>query len=255
MSSLSELVYAPLQEENKPLVGWSKHTIEWAVSHKRKVNTIIRGILKKYNKVASHTDVDDIYSELLHYLYKSNDYDIDVACERSSSADSIISLEGYVRSCIKYCTIRYATKLCEENKHIQRDTIKVSDDDKEYSIFDTIPDDKSAIALDRTMYDLDEVCRHFEYQRYHLGLDVFQLWFIRLKTLQLDKKDEYENIIKVLGVTKREMKRIEDNAYRDGIMLNIAKAITVLGDVEEALNILRRYVYSADKIEKVIEQI
>ena len=104
--SLSNLVYSPLKEEEKQLAGWSKATIDYVLNNKTKVQTSIRGIAKSLNKVLQKTDVDDAYMEILHYLYQSDDYNISKAYERSNNVGSIVSLDGYVHSCIKYCVIR-----------------------------------------------------------------------------------------------------------------------------------------------------
>lgn len=242
-----ELAYSPLVEAPND-VGWDKQTVTYVTEHRSKVCKIIRGMIKN-NTMVSSADVDDIYMELLLYLYKCADYDIDIACERSGSSDSIISLEGYVHSCIKYCTIRYTTKVYKESSHIVRDTIK-SDDDGERSIFDIIPDTRSEIQIENTMYNLYSTCKAYEYQRYKLGVDVYMIWFIRLKTTLCNK--DYEQIIRALGITKRDLSSIEKDASTDGIMLNIAKAITVTESTEKAIEIIREFVYAADKIEQAI---
>lgn len=248
--SLSEIVYSPLKEESKQLTGWSKSTIEYVLSHKTKVQSSIRGIAKSLNKMMQKTDIEDVYMEILDYLYSSDDYNISKAYERSSSAGSIVSLEGYVHSCIKFCVIRYVTNSFNTEKNVIRDTIK-DDDGKELSLFDTIPD-TSDTKYNDFGYQLDTICKAYESQRYEFGPDIFQVWFIRLQTMVNNKNDRYKEILSILGISKKDISIIEQKADTDGAMLSIAKAVTLIG-VEEAIEVLRKYTYSANKIQEVVE--
>lgn len=249
-SSLSELVYCPLKEDDKQLTGWSKSTIEFCTSHKSKVYNSIRGISKSHGKMLSTCDIDDVYMELLQYLYQTDDYNISKAC---SSSKNIVSLEGYVHSCLKFVTIRFITKMREHESKVIRDTVKESEG-KELSLFDTIADMSESDAPDSFNYNLRSICESYEYIRYHLGPDIFQIWFVMLKTIQCNKKDKYKDILDILGISKKDMLKIKENAMKDSAMLNIAKAVTTSG-VDEALEILADFTYCYDKLSKVIESI
>lgn len=249
-SNLSELVYTPLMEEEKQLAGWSKSTIDYVLNHKTKVNAAIRGIGKSLNKILQKSDIEDIYMEVLDYLYTCDDYNISKACERSSNAGVIVSLEGYVHSCIKFCVIRYVTNMFNTEKTLVRESIK-DEGGKELSLFDTIPDRRDAGYSDFG-YQLDSICKAFESQRYQYGPDIFQIWFIRLQTMICNKSDRYKDILTVLGISKKDIATIEKEADYDGAMISIAKAITLIG-IEDAVEIIRNYTYSADKIQRVVE--
>lgn len=249
-TSLSEIVYTSLKEEEKQLAGWSKSTIDYVLAHKTGVNKTIRGIAKGLNKTLQQTDIEDIFMEVLDYLYTCDDYNVSKACERSSNAGVIVSLEGYVHSCIKFCVIRYVTNLFSAEKVLVRENIK-DEDGKEMSLFDTIPDTKET-GYNDFCYQLDSICKAFESQRYQYGPDIFQIWFIRLQTMICNKSDRYKDILTVLGISKKDIANIEKEVDYDGAMISIAKAITLIG-VEEALKIIRRYTYSADKIQRVVE--
>ncbi|MBO5389802.1 MAG: hypothetical protein J6A59_17040 [Lachnospiraceae bacterium] len=248
--SLSNLVYSPLKEEEKQLAGWSKATIDYVIANKSKVHTSIRGIAKSLNKIMQKTDVEDAYMDILNYLYQSDDYNISKAYERSNNVGVIVSLEGYVHSCIKFCVIRYVTNSFNSEKVIVRDSIK-DDDGKELSLFDTIPDAKSD-GFTEFGYQLDTICKAYESQRYQFGPDIFQIWFIRLQTMINNKNDSYKDILAILGISKKDISIIEKEANVDGAMISIAKAITLIG-IEEAVEIIRNYTYAADKIQRVIE--
>lgn len=248
--SLSKLVYYPLKEEDKQLAGWSKTTIDYVLANKTKVLTSIRGIAKSFNKILQKADVEDVYMEILDYLYSCDDYNISKAYERSSNVGVIVSLEGYVHSCVKFCVIRYVTNQFNAEKPIVREFIK-DDEGKELSLFDTIPDSSETNYLD-FCYSLESICKAYESQRYQYGPDLFQIWFIRLQTIINNKNDRYKDILAILGISKKDISIIEKETDMDGAMISIAKAVTLIG-VEEASDVIRKYTYSADKIQKVIE--
>lgn len=248
--SISRLIYSPLVEESQPVTGWSKATIEFVTSNKTKILNSIRGIGKSLNnRFLQKADIDDIYMEILQYLYTCDDYNIDKAYERSNNAGVVVSLEGYVHSCVKYCVLRYLTDKYKKEKPLVSESIKDKDD---VSIFDTIAD-KSKNGIDSsTELSLRDICENSKSKRYTYGVDIYQIWFIRLKTMSLNKNDNYKDILDVLNISTKDISFVK-KSDTDELMLSIAKAVTVIG-VEEALDIIREYVYSAENIEKVIEE-
>lgn len=250
IDTLSNLVYAPLIEEDAKLTGWSKSTISYVLENKNRVYNLIRGIGKsRVGNLLQRSDIEDIYMNVLQYMYNCDDYDICKAYERSKST-TIVSLEGYVYSCIKACALRFIREKFEDEKYTVRET--VLEDDNEISLFDTVADRKSQDNFDKFIYQLDTICKSFEYQRYAFGPDIFQIWFIRLQTIVQGKQDKYKDILTVLGISKKEIAQVEKEITGDGAMVSIAKAITLVG-ISEAIRILKNYTYSANKIEKVIK--
>lgn len=249
MRELSQILYSPLKEEDRALTGWSKSTVDYIQSHKTKVCGTIRGIAKGLNKNLQKADIENIYQEILVYMYTCDDYNISKACERSSNGD-IVSLEGYVHSCVKFCVIRYVTKQFENDKKEVPDIVK-DVDGKELSKFDAIADTRNQ-GFDNAFYEIRETCKSFESQRYLFGPDLFQIWFVRLLTLIYNKEDKYTDILVVLGVSKTDICNIQKEANYDGAMLSIAKAISIIG-IENAIEVIRDYTYSADKIQRVVE--
>lgn len=245
--NLSGLIYSPLIEESQPVTGWSKATIEFVTKNKNKIVNSIRGIGKSLNnKFLQKADIDDIYMEILQYLYTCDDYNVTKAYERSNNVGVVVSLEGYVHSCVKYCVIRYLTEKYKKEKPFVSDYVKGRED---LSIFDTIPDKSKNDIESHT--DLKEICKSIRSKRYIYGVDVYQIWFVRLKTMSLNKNDRYQDILDVLNVSTKDVSFIE-KSDTEGIMMSIAKAVTVIG-VDASLDIFRKYVYSAKNIEKVIE--
>lgn len=245
--NLSCLIYSPLMEESQPVTGWSKATIEFVTNNKTKILNSIRGIGKSLNKqFLQKADIDDIYMEILQYLYTCDDYNVEKAFERSNNAGVVVSLEGYVHSCVKYCVLRYLTDKYKKEKPLISDYVKGRE---ELSIFDTIPDKNKPDINSQT--DLREICENIKSKRYAYGVDVYQIWFIRLKTMSINKNDKYHEILDVLNISTKDVSFVE-KSDTEGIMMSIAKAVTLIG-VDMSLDIIRKYVYSAKNIEKVIE--
>ena len=73
-----------------------------------------------------------------------------------------------------------------------------------------------------------------------------------LKSQLCNKPDCYKDILKVLGITKSDKDKMQKGSDTEGVMYSIAKAVSIKG-AEESLEIIRKYVYSADKLEEIIE--
>ena len=246
---LEMLVYSPLMEEEQSVCGWGKQTIDYINDNRNKVIKTIRGVAKSISKQPLQTpDVEDIYSEILLYLYKSDDYNLSKAIERSSSG-SIVSLEGYINSCIKFCVIRYLTTAYKIDKDVMRESI--DSDGKELSIFDTISDEQSTSEFDKIFFDLEQQCKSCEHIRYKYGPDIYLLWYVRILTMSEGLNEVFKDILSILGVTKKELVGIEKKSADDEVMANFAKAISNWG-VDKSIEVLERYVYSAPRVREVI---
>lgn len=248
--SIEMLLYCPPMEEEKvDVTGWNKETIEYVSKHKSKIHAQIRGIAKNTRKVIQTTDVEDIYSEVLMYLYNCDDYNISKAIERSHN-NTMVTLDGYINVCIKFCVARYCIKLNKEEKETVHASIS-DEDGKELNILDNIADSKSIDTMDMILYDLETVCRSCEAIRYKYGPDIYLVWFIRLLTLNKENKNLYKDILNILGISKKELLKVEKYAVEDELMTTFARAIDISG-VEESINIIRPYVFSARKIELTV---
>lgn len=247
METLTDLVYCQLKEEENQTEGWNKATIDYIMKHKRAVYSTIRGIAKSRGKFLAYADVEDLFQNILTYLYKCDDYNLEKACKENV----IVSLEGYVKTCVKYCTIRYVTGLYDDEK-TKMSEYMLDDEGKEMSIFDTISDKKHEQTFNNYGYDLREICELFECERYKFGPDIFLIWFVRLQTVAKGKSDKYKDVLEILGISRKELTDIEKNSVVDGVMTSIAKAVSIVG-MEEAIEVLKDYTYSYKKIIDVID--
>lgn len=253
LNSLSEVIkYDLSKEDEEDIVGWDKLTVNYAITHKERISSYIKSFLFNKGELSANFDVEDIYMMLIEDLYKSCDYDLDLAYQRSKVPGSVVPVEGYVLSRVKYCVMRWIKKHRDEAKHTISES-KIKQDESYISLFDLSPDNGNIDAVIDNQ-DLDTICKEHEYLRYRFGIDLFQIWFIRLCTIAYRKEDKYNDIIEVLGVTKKDVERFEDKTFKDEVMINIAKAITRI-DMGSALYILSKYTYASNKIRMVIEMV
>lgn len=253
LETLETLVYSPLLEDCTPdLTGWSKETVDYLIDNQKKVYRSIRGIAKGMSKESLQTaDVEDIYSAVLMYCYQYDDYNISKAIERSSSG-SMVSLEGYVHTCIKYCVMRYVSNMYDKDKKIIREGI-ISSDGTELSIFDTIADTKADETFEDILYDLPSLCECCESVRYKYGPDIYLVWYIRLITMREGKDSvAYREILNILGISKRDVLLVDEKSIDDELMINFAKAISLTG-IEESIDIIEQYVYASQKIQEAVK--
>ena len=247
METLTDIVYCPLLEEENQTEGWNKATIDYIMTHKRMVYSTIRGIARSRGKFLAYADVEDLFQIITTYLFKCDDYNLEKAC----TENTIVSLEGYVKTCIKYCTIRYVTNMYDDEK-VKISEYVTDDEGKEMSIFDTVSDNSHEYTFNSYGYDLREICDMFECERYTFGPDIFLVWFVRLQTMMKGKSDKYKDVLEMLGISKKELLDIEKNSVVDGVMASIARAVSIVG-VEEAIDILRDYTYSYKRIVDVVD--
>lgn len=244
------LVYSPLIEEDIQDDGWGKSTISYATQYKTKCLQSIRGISRGFGKTLQKAELEDLYSGLIVYLYGTEDYDVSKAVERSSKEGSIVSLEGYVHSCIRYYILRQLNQVDKKQPHTVPESQKDTDG-KEVSLFDRIASDTSQERFEDYDYNLKDICELYEPKRYAYGADLFQIWFIRLLTMKYNKNDLFVEIMNVLGISKKDINFLSKLSNTEETMNSFARAITISG-VDKAIDILRHYTFSADKLESVI---
>ena len=243
-------MYNGLMEEESN-TGWSKDTVRYVMNHSSKIKRQIRSLARGYRKNGLQTaDIEDIYTDLVLYLYKSSDYDIEKAESRSKSpTGEIVSIEGYITSCTKCCVMRACKNLGEYDSIRVSDTVK-SEDDNDLSIFDSIYDEKDNINIDHMIYDIKALCKSYEPIRYRFGPDLYLVWFVRLLTANDKEGNTFKNVLEVLGISRREINQL--NKFNDeSAMLSLARAINLYG-IKKSLKEIRKYVYSANLVEKTV---
>lgn len=246
---MTELVYSPPMEEEEciPSLAWDKDTIKYVTEHRNKVMKTIRGSAKSMSSFNT-MDIEDIYSHVIEYLYKSDDYDVQQGLEKSNSGN-LVTLEGYVNSCIKFCVKRYITDAYRREKDITRDGI-VDDEGREKELIDIIPDNKAHIEFDDIGYDAEETLKNLECIRYKYGVDIFMVLYVRMLTIG-ESENKYRSVLEVLGVSKKELGELEKRTANDEDVIQAIKALSLCNS-DIAMKLLEKTVYNAKRIAETV---
>lgn len=251
---LERLVYTPLMEdEQEKIKGWEKTTVDYMIKNERQVRSYMGSLAgKKYSNFIDNTDVDDIYSESLMYFYEVDDYDINIATEHSKG-DYIITLEDYIYSSIRFCIKRYITK--KYNREVSLVNTEVTLNDEMVDLINILADKQSEIDFENATVDLDRHCKECEHLRYNYGIDIYEMWYVGLLVIYNELEEEvYTDIMSILGINKTGLKDVSIKAYEDETIHEFAMGISKHG-IEESIDILEKYVYSAEQIKKAIESL
>lgn len=254
---LTTLAYAPLmeQEEVIPELNWEKSTIKYVIKNRTKVMNNIRSAVRSIYKSPLPTmDIEDIYDEVLDYLYKCDDYDKDKAIGFSieNGSQTIISLEGYVGTCIKYCVKRFISSMYEREKEIARDVTR-DEEGRESRILDIIPDKTVEEHYNRIGYSVESALKVLEYKRYKYGADVYLILFIRLLTLNKPEVN-YRQILDILEISRKDLSELEKKMGYDEDILHAIKALA-LKELKEAIEAVKPYIYSEKIISNAIQMV
>lgn len=252
--NLDILLYSPLLEEQDTSVkGWSKETIAYLTKNKSKVISHIRNVARKLGTdLFQNADIEDIYSEALLYFYGCDDYNISKAIERSSRG-TVVTLEAYIYYCLKCCAMRNLDRRRKVDKHTAADTYR-NESGALLSLLDLIPDKQSEEELEGVLVDLNQQCKMSEHLRYKYGLDIYQMWYVRLLTITEGLEEDYGHIMNILGITKSDISTMKEKSFKDEMMVGFAVAIDRTG-IDESISILENYVYAAHHIRKAIENL
>ena len=248
--NLDILVYCPFLEELDSTEGWDKSTIDYIHNHEQKVKGTIVNVAKSLGK--RFVDVEDIYNEILIYLYKTEDYNFSKAME-SSSDGTIIPLEGYVNSCVRYCTLRFLTTQHKYEKNV-RSEWTLNDGNELLSIFDKTSDQRVKLDFSEVEYCMRTQCEICEHLRYKYGIDIFLLLYIRLLTLKQGADGVYKEVLNALGISTEQLKDMRISSSKDGVMTDFTRAISIVG-IDRSIDILGEFVYAAKHIRRVVEEL
>ena len=246
---LETLVYSGLKEDPKNVEGWDKSTLDYVQKFKSRVCSNIRNIAAGRARLLQTADIEDIYCDLIMYLYKCEDYSMENGYTRSSSGQ-IVPLEGYVFSLTKYCVYRYMTNMyAKESMEV---TIVKADEesDKEWALYDNIKDETTEDTLEKTLCSIKDLCDESTGDRYRIGADIYMIVYVKLLTTIYNKKEAYKSMLKLLGVPDNLRTEDKDNKH-NGLMLDFVIAISVSGEAE-SLEEVGKHVYQRELIDKAI---
>ena len=250
MKQLEQAIYTPLFEDDVvDVTGWDKETVKYAIKNSKIIKKRIHAEAVRLVKNVDKELVNDIFQEVMLYMYKSDDWNSVKAVEKSSTG-KMVDIKGYVNSIVRFCVLRN----CVEDYRHKRN--KISEvfkdvDDKELSILDTIPDVHSSEAFNVFDFDFETLCRSYEPLRYRFGPDLYLVLYVRILTAENGRYDNvYLNILDVMGISKTDIMNLNSKA-EDAAMVNMVSAIKNIS-ASEAISILERYVYSASMVKKTV---
>lgn len=248
--SIQTALSSPLFEDDSVEKGWLKSTVVYLVENRERVYKTIRSMVKNMRGIINSYDIDDMYQEIVEYMSVCEDYDICNAYSRRCDGN-IVGIEGYVHSCIKFCIKRYITKSYKIAKnHV--DAVIRDDDGDETSLLDYMPDKQSYTQYSDRLLNIGEICKNNEEKRYEFGVDIFTMFYIGLVLEKIDKRHKITDIMKSINVIGKELDETRIRAERDGIAVEMARAITKT-DIDTAINEIGNYVYGKKSIDKLIE--
>lgn len=251
---LKRFVYTALKEE-ETTEGWNKTTVDYVIENEKRVRSIIRGSLRKRLGYINSSDVDEIYSDICIYFFRVDDYNISKATRiEVNGKEEILPIEGYIFKSIDFCVKRFIHNKYSRESSLVSSEVKRSDGDI-VDLLNTVIDNKTDLELENIMVDLNQHCKHCESMRYKYGIDIFQVWFIGLLTInkKLDSSC-YDTIMNILGINKKDLRNIGIKSHEDDTLLEFAMGISKHG-VQESIEIIKPYIYSADIIEETINNL
>ncbi len=243
------LVYSPPLEEEEliPELDWEKQTVQYLINNENKVIRLINYKAKKLSSFIS-ADAEDVYIESLLYFKSAPDYDINKAILRSENGKPI-TLENYINACITCVLNRQIAKIYKRNTELAN--VLYDDEGKVESLFERLADESLSELIENAGTDIRSDLTNIEHKRYKFGIDIFQLFYIRLLTMNISEK-QYRNILEALGITKKTLKDLEAHLIADDDVMQVIKAISISKNEKAAISALEKKVYGAKVIKETI---
>lgn len=257
--TILDSTYSTLKEEETSKAGWKKDTLNYIMSHKSKIYQAIKAMGRCYGRTLQHQDIEDIFESLTIHLYQCNDWDPEIAIERSKTGTAV-SVDGYVHVCTKYCVMKYVSKMSNIEKNVVHDTISDAEG-RETSLFSLLTDNESSTFSDDIVYELKPLLEVLESDRYSFGPDLYLILYSRLQVERIheglsakEAEEKYRLFLSVLGVSKRNLDEMFERAKKSENFKALLKAIIRSG-LEEASREIEKYVYAHESIKRGIATI
>jgi len=248
MDMMALFYCAPFEEAEDFNSIWEKQTIEYVIKNERKMLEHIRCLLAEH-RIYQNIEVEEVYSNLIHYLSQTSDYCIEKAQELSKNG-SVFTVEGYVKILAKYVVKRYVAERYKRYKKIYYSN-NTNDEDDEIDLISNIKDEKAHLIYDDIGYEIEEILKSYQYIRYRYGVDIFLLIYIRLL---VSNDTLYKNILEVFGINKKKLKEIEEFIRHDDEILTILKAIAFIEE-QKAIECIEKYIYGSKNLKENIKKL
>jgi hypothetical protein len=225
---------------------WNKSTVQYVVNNAWEIRGKIIGNARKRGWKTTVED-DILYSEVLQYVIKYDDYSYEKARElaRLEGSKTVISLPAYVNSAIRYVVCRYIQERSTEANRV----VASSTADNEVDILDLIADSCTDREYEDIECSLEDALKLLEHKRYIYGIDMYVFLYLKIKI----RSENLEHVFEVLEINTGS-KALSMMARKDAdIIYVLSKCIS--STREEILKEIRKYIYGADILDRAIEKI
>ncbi len=226
-------------------VNWENRSVLYAMENMREV----KGMIKRWSKGACPEDIDDIFSDLVEYLARIDDFDEWRAYLANS--DKPIQVDGFVGMNARFCAKRFNTERYKENAH-HMSSIVGRNDGEVTDLLDVAIDYKASSDMDRIDYSLRDSLKIIRSKRIVGGVDAIAIIYIRLKSaVRQIPEESYMSLLDALGITKEQLKELQAVLKRDTDFVALIRALTMV-EPEIALEELQKHVYGRANIDDAL---
>ncbi len=246
------LLYSPLCEgdNESEFPSWDKETVKYATEHKNHLLHYIEStcnIKSSSKRKTNKDDYDDIYEDLIIFLYNHRDYSEELAYNREKG--SLIDVKSYVEIMTGYMCQTFLQNEGKRNRN-KVEQIQVVGDE-EVNILDNTKDDKRDIKIE-DFISLRDILQQNLCNRYFNNVDIYLVWYVRIST---EDDGIYNKVLNVLNINKNSIKTKHKSENKlNELMKSIAKAVSIEG-IDAAKETLREYVYTYNDIDRLIQLI
>lgn len=224
---------------------WNKETVKYMINNAETIKKKIAGLYKATaDTILTSSDVDDIYSETVMYMYRNCDYTLNKALDTESG--NIVPIEAYIMKIASFYVKRTASKKYDEMQKETNNFIIGESSEKELSIFDSIADKRATSAMSVGEYDIERSCRVAQAYRYKNGFDCLLVVYINMLAYIYDKRKNIKPIMELLGINIDENIRMINDSMQE-----LVACICALG-IERCESEVQKYVYGSSMIKDAI---
>lgn len=245
------LVYNNIQEEKTEALSFEKNTVSYVLNNLEKAKKMIMGISKIYDR----NIVEEILSDLVMYLAKYSDYDIN--CAFKEETGTIVTLESYVASQAKHCCQRYKMeKYKREHNIVSLDsTVKGAENsnskDNKATLGDFVADLKKD-EIDEICYSIEDNLYELRYIRATYDIDIYLMVYLRLKISDTDK---YNRALEACGYSRKEIIKAEEKLIKQEEIKTLFKCMAITNITHDVTKYIEQYIYCIDAVNMMIDAV
>ena len=251
---MNSIIYRDLTKNNweDDEKAWEKQTLNFILGNKEYVISEIKKIVnwKRYYNV----NVEEIYLDLINYLYKSDDYN--VGYERNGKE---ITLIDYIKISIIICLKKYVGKKQEE-KNMNRITISMDNEGElGYTLHDYLRDNTDVLEEVLINLEIEEeringLIAEIKKDRFIYGVDILK--FIYIIALTVTDVETRNIIFEEFLDLREEIDKIIDYILKDynckQLLIKSLESTNNIDGEKIVIKMIRENISRADEIDKLL---